>query len=304
MFRPATLPAAVDFLAARPDAAPVAGGTDLMVDLRTGRSAPGVLVDLSALALAGITVDGETIRIGSTTTVRSLELEPILRHRAPAVVEAARVLGSVQIRNMATVGGNVCHASPAADLPPALMVHDSMASITGKDGRRRMPVADLFTGPGTTCLGRGDVLDGIELTTPTGSFGSCYLRQTVRWAMDLAGVGVAASLRVDDRVVAAVRVALGAVAPRPLLVDGVDSLLRGSPFSEQAATEAGEMAAGACSPITDARGTEHYRRKVVATLVRRALRIAAERAYGRWPAGVLAPTNGITRGAWDAEDAG
>lgn len=292
----------MEFLAARPDAQPVAGGTDLVIDLRTGRSAPGALVDLSAIDhLAGITLDGEAIRIGSMTTVRSLELDPLLRRRAPAVVEAARVLGSVQIRNMATVGGNVCHATPSADLPPALMVHDSTASIQGTDGPRRIPVADLFTGPGTTRLGRADVLEGIELTAPIGWFGSCYLRQTVRWAMDLAGVGVAASLRVEDGAVSSVRVALGAVAPRPLLVDGVDSLLGGSPFSEEAAAEAGAMAAAAASPITDARGTEDYRRQVVATLVRRALRISAERAYGRWPPGILAPTNGITRGVWNAE---
>ena len=304
MIRPPTVEAAVALLAAEPAALPLAGGTDLVIDLRTGRAAAALLVDLTAIpGLAGVTGDRTTIRIGAMTTVRSIETDRILCLRAPALVEAARVLGSVQIRNMATLGGNLCHATPSADLPPALMVHDAEAVIHGPDGERRIPVAGLFTGPGATCLSGAELLAEVELVAPGDGFGSCYLRQTVRRAMDLAGVGVAASLRVVDGVVRNARVALGAVAPRPLLVGGMDAQLAGRPLDRSAAEDAGRTAADASSPITDVRGTERYRRRVVETLVARALKIAAARATGRLEAGVLAPVNGLLPGGrtpgWD-----
>ena len=266
MIRPPTVDAAVAILAAEPAALPLAGGTDLVIDLRTGRAAAELLVDLTSIpGLAGITGSRTTIRIGATTTVRSIETDRMVRLRAPALVEAARVLGSVQIRNMATLDGNLCHATPSADLPPALMVHGAEAVIHGPAGEPRIPVAGLFTGPGTTCLSGAEVL---------------------------AVVGVAASLRVVEGVVRDARMALGAVAPRPLLVGGINAQLAGRLLDHSSAVEAGRMAARASSPITDARGAESYRRRVVEILVARALRIAAARATGHLKAGALAPANG------------
>ena len=298
LFVPDTLEEAIGFLADHPGAAmPVAGGTDLVIDTRTGRARPEWLVDMSPLrSLAGVDLDGEVLRIGALTRIRAVELDPVLGRRAAALVEAARVLGSVQIRNMATVGGNLCHATPSAEMPPALLVHDGVAGITGPGGERSIPLAELFAGPGRTTLEPGELLTAVRIRVPASAAGSCYLRQTVRWSMDLAGVGVAASVEVEGATVTSARVALGAVAPVPLLVGEAAEAVVGTELTAEAAREAGARASAACSPISDARGTADYRRQVVAVLVARALRIAWLRATGSWPAGVPAPVNGVLRG--------
>ena len=298
VFVPAALDDAIGFMSENAGTAmPIAGVTDVLIDTRICRASPEWLVDLSPLgALAGIEVDGETVRVGALTKIRAIELDEELARRAAALVEAARVLGSVQIRTMATVGGNLCHATPSAEMPPALLVHDATAEIAGPDGGRSIPLADLFAGPGRTTLGPGELLTGLRLRAPAAAAGSCYLRQTVRWSMDLAGVGVAASVETDGEKVTRARVALGAVAPVPLLVPEAADAVVGSELASEAADEAGARAASACSPITDARGTQQYRRDVVSVLVPRALRIAWLRATGSWPAGVHAPINGVLSG--------
>ncbi len=298
VFVPAQLDDAIGFMTEHAGAAmPIAGGTDVLIDTRIGRATPEWLVDLSPLeALAGVELDGEEHRIGAMTKIRALELDDGLLERAAALVEAARVLGSVQIRTMATVGGNLCHATPSAEMPPALLVHDAIAELAGPDGVRSIPLDELFAGPGRTTLARGELLTSLRLRTPSTAAGSCYLRQTVRWSMDLAGAGVAASVEVDGDTVTQARVALGAVAPVPLLVPEAAEAVVGSELTSAGADEAGARAAAACSPITDARGTAQYRRDVVSVLVPRALRIAWLRATGSWPAGVPAPINGVLSG--------
>jgi carbon-monoxide dehydrogenase medium subunit len=181
-------------------------------------------------------------------------------------------------------------------MPPALLVHDAVAAVAGPDGEREMPLTELFAGPGRTTLANSELLTVLRLRAPALRAGSCYLRQTVRWAMDLAGVGVAAWVAVDGRSVTEARVALGAVAPVPLLVPEAAAAVVGSELSAAAATEAGARAARACTPISDARGTAEYRRQVVDVLVQRALRIAWLRATGDWPWGVFAPINGALGG--------
>lgn len=298
VFVPDTLEEAVGFLGHHAGAAiPIAGGTDVLVDTRTGRSRPEWLVDLSSLpGLGAVELDGEVLRLGALTRIRAVELDPELRRRAAAMVEAARVLGSVQIRTMATVGGNLCHGTPSAEMPPALLVHDAVAEIAGLGGRRSIPLADLFAGPGRTTLGPDELLTSLRARVPASSAGSCYLRQTVRWSMDLAGVGVAASVEVEGTVVTNARVALAAVAPVPLLVGSATETVVGTNLPSEVAHEAGRQAAAACSPISDARGTADYRREVVSVLVPRALRIAWLRATGAWPEGVPAPVNGVWTG--------
>ena len=298
VFVPTALDEAIGFMTEHAGAAmPIAGGTDVLIDTRIGRASPEWLVDLSPLdALAGIAIDGDEVTIGALTKIRAIELDEELARRAAALVEAARVLGSVQIRTMATVGGNLCHATPSAEMPPALLVHDATAEIAGPDGARSIPLAELFAGPGRTTLAAGELLTALRLRAPASASGSCYLRQTIRWSMDLAGVGVAASVDVDGETVTQARVALGAVAPVPLLVPDAGDAVVGSALSSTTAAEAGARGAAACSPITDARGTQQYRRDVVAVLVARALRIAWLRATGSWPAGVPAPINGVLSG--------
>jgi carbon-monoxide dehydrogenase medium subunit len=280
---------AVRMLATRPGRAmAVAGGTDLVLDQRLGRIDPELLVDLSRLdTLRGIVWDGDQVAIGALTTIRAVELDAGLLRRASALVDAARVLGSVQIRTMATVGGNLCHATPSAELPPALLVHDATVVILGPSGARVL--AALARAPGVTALADGELVTAVRASAAAGS-GSCYLRQTVRWAMDLAGVGVAAWVQADSETILAARVALGAVAPVPLLVDDAAAAIVGRPFDTTAAARAGAIAASAAAPITDARGTAEYRRAVVAALVPRALRIAWLRATGAWHGTV--PTHG------------
>ncbi len=295
LFVPGTLDDAIGFLRDHSGSAlPIAGGTDVMIDTRIGRAHAEWLVDLSGLiGLAGIDLDGDRLRIGALTRVRAVELDARLARRAPALVEAARVLGSVQVRTMATVGGNLCHATPSAELPPPLLVHDAVADVAGPAGERELPLAELFAGPGRTTLEPGELLTAVRLLAPGKGFGSCYLRQTVRWSMDLAGVGVAASVETEESRVTRARVALGAVAPVPLLVDAAADAVTGTELPPEAAAEAGTRAAAACSPITDARGTAAYRRDVVSVLVPRALRIAWLRATGSWPAGLPARINGV-----------
>src|SRR4051812_48667949 len=298
LYVPAQLDDALAFMAEHAGyAMPVGGGTDLLIDTRIGRASPEWLVDLSRLgALAGVELDGEMLRIGAMTRIRTIELDPELARRAAALVEAARVLGSVQIRTMATVGGNLCHATPSAEMPPALLVHDAVAEVAGRDGVRSLPLAELFSGPGRTTLTNSELLTAVRARVPAAAAGSCYLRQTVRWAMDLAGVGVAAAVEVEGATVTQARVALGAVAPIPLLVTEAADAVLGSELPAEAAEEAGARAAAACAPITDARGTAEYRRQVVAVLTARALRIAWLRATGGWPAGAPAPINGVLSG--------
>lgn len=295
VFVPQTLEDAIGFLAEHDGVAtPIAGGTDVLIDTRTGRVNADCLVDLSPLrTLAGIEEEDDTFRLGALTTIRALELAPELARRATALVEASRLLGSIQIRTMATVGGNLCHATPSAELPPALLVHDAVAEVAGPEGERSFALAELFAGPGTTTLAPGELLTAVRLRASAPGAGSCYLRQTVRWSMDLAGVGVAASVEAEGGTVTAARVALGAVAPVPLPVHEAGEPVLGTRLDPEALAEAGARAAAACSPISDARGTADYRRQVVAVLVTRALRIAWLRATGSWPEGVLARPNGV-----------
>ena len=294
--RPRSVSEAVAILAANPGAMVIAGGTDLVIDRRLGRADPQApLVDVTGIdGLRDVHWDGDELHLGATATVREIESDPAVIVRASALAEAARVLGSVQIRNMATLGGNLCTASPAAEMAPPLMAHDAVAAIQGPDGERRQAVADVATGPRTTILASGEILTNVRLRTPAHS-GSCYLRQTVRWAMDLAGVGVAAWVLTDgtgrEAAVQEARVALGAVAPTAVLVPGLESLLAGAPPTTERLGAVSAAASAACEPISDTRGTAEHRRHVAGVLAARALSIAYARAAGLWSGG-LAPVNG------------
>ena len=295
-YRPGSASEAVTILAGNPEATVIAGGTDLVIDRRLGRADPlAPLVDVTGIdELRGVRWDGDELHIGAAAAIGAIEADPAVIVRASALAEAARVLGSVQIRNMATLGGNLCNASPAAEMAPPLIAHDAVAAVLGSGGERRQAVATLATGPGTTILATGEILTGVRLRIPARS-GSCYLRQTVRWAMDLAGVGVAAWVRADregaEATVKEVRLALGAVAPTAVLVPGVESLLAGAPLTAERLDAVSAAVSAACEPISDTRGTAEHRRHVAGVLAARALSIAHARAAGLWPGG-LAPVNG------------
>ena len=259
----------------------VAGGTDLTLALRRSREWPDVFIMVGNLAeLRAIREDGGGVEIGASVTMTELTDSAVIRHRYTALAEAARTVGGVQIRNAATVGGNVCNASPGADTPPALLALRAVVEIGGAGGRRSVDLEQFFLGPRRTVLDAGELLAGFRLPSPPPRSGSAYLRLTPREALDLAIVGVAAAvtLAADRRTVAHCRVALGAVAPTPLVVAEAGDQLAGRILDAATLAEAGRRAAEACRPIDDVRATAAYRRRMVPVLVERAIAIAVSRA--------------------------
>ena len=262
----------------------LAGGTDLTLALRRDGEWPPVLVSLGRVREAAAIEDvpGEGLRVGGAVTMEELCRSPLVATSYQALADAAATVGGVQIRTMATVGGNVCTASPGADTPPALLVLGAIAEVARRGGRSRVDLTRFFTGPRRTVLDPTDVLVAFHLPPRSERSGSAYLRLTPRDALDLAVVGAAAAvtLESDCQTVASCRVAVGAVAPTPLLMaDAGESLVGRVPDPRQL-REAGERAGSSCRPITDVRGSAEYRRRMVPILVERALALALRR--GGW----------------------
>ncbi len=278
---PGTVAAAVALLAgAEGEATVLAGGTDLLVQLRAELIDPGLVVDLKRIPeLCEIAAEDGGIRIGAAVTGAELGEHVGLRETWPGVVEAVELIGSTQIQGRATVGGNLCNASPAADSVPALMAAGATVTIAGPDGRRQAPVAEIATGPGATSLMPGEIVVSLFLPTPPPRTGSAYLRFIPRTEMDIAVVGAGVALRLDeDGNCTAARVALGAVAERVLLVPEAASALVGTGLDAAALARLEAAARGACRPIDDKRGTKEFRIKVAGVLARRAALKAFERA--------------------------
>jgi CO/xanthine dehydrogenase FAD-binding subunit len=283
---PASLDEALALLARHGEAArPLAGGTDLLLNLRSGRRRVGLLVDLKRVpGLDAVEArPGGGVRIGALASHAALLDSPLLAGPAfRALVEGAGWVSGPQIRNRGTVGGNLCNASPAADLAPPLLALGAEVEVARHGSARgRLPLADLFAGPGRTGLGPGEVLAAVELPAAAGSAGSAYERAT-RVAIDIALVGVAASVTLaPDGSVAGARVALGAVAPTPTLSRGASAALVGRRPSVEALAAAARAAAADSRPIDDVRASAAYRRHMVEVLARRALERAVATARGR-----------------------
>jgi CO/xanthine dehydrogenase FAD-binding subunit len=260
----------------------LAGGTDLVVQMKEAGLHPSYVVSLRRLReLRGIAFDErQGLRIGAMTTMAEVEQHPGLQRGYAVLVDGARILGSVQTRNMATLGGNVCNAAPSADTAPALLVLGARADIAGPGGRRQVPLEQFFTGPGQTVLGRHEILAGLLIPTPAPRTGAYYERHTPRAEMDIAVVGVAAlvTLEPDRDLIREARIALGAVAPTPVRAPEAEASLAGQPPSEEAFQRAAELAAGAARPISDIRASAAFRRHLVQVMTARCLRRAVERA--------------------------
>jgi len=272
--RPATLEEAWQLLVAEPRAAILAGGTDLMVHLRQpqrGRRPPAVINVKRIRDLDGIEVGASAIRLGALTSLTALIEHPIIQTEYPILPFTARYMGSPAIRHLATVGGNVCNASPAADLSPVLLVLDAEVGIVGPGGARRLPLDRFFLGPGQTALAPGELLAWLEFPRKHGGWTVRYERLDVRRAMDIAIVGVALALRLEGTRVVEARVALGAVAPTPRRVPEAEAALVEGGLGPAAIERTAELAMAAAQPIDDVRATAAYRREMVGTLVRRAL---------------------------------
>jgi len=258
----------------------LAGGTDLLVQLRAEMVEPGLIVDVKGIPeMRSISSEGGGFRIGAAVTGAELGEHAEVPKVWPGIVEAFELIGSTQIQGRCTMGGNLCNASPAADSVPALIAADAMVTIAGPDGEREVPVADVATGPGQTSLAPGELVVSFYLPPRPAHSSDAYLRFIPRTEMDIAVVGSGVSLTFDDGgVCTAARVALGAVAARALLVPAAAEALIGTKLEDAALDAAAAAASAACSPIDDKRGTIAFRIEVAGVLTRRAAKIAQERA--------------------------
>jgi aerobic carbon-monoxide dehydrogenase medium subunit len=278
---PATLDDCLRALKGRgSDTKVLAGGTDLIAQLRVGMVELATVIDLSGVAELRV-LDGDTqrgFRIGAAVTARTLEQDTRLRAALPSLSESGALVGSIQIRNLATLGGNVCNAAPSADMAPPLLALDADAVIAGAGGRRRVPMASFFKGVRETVLGPDELL--VEFAVPaTGPrSGGAYLRHTPRRELDIAVVGVASQVSLADGVCEKARIALAAVAPTPVRATAAEQALEGQPLTPQTIARAADLAVEAARPISDQRGSAEFRRHLVRILTRRTLSIALERA--------------------------
>lgn len=280
---PTTVRDAVRLLQTEPGASLLAGGTDLLVQVRAGVKAPTVFVDLKRIAdLMRIVVDDvEGLRLGAAAPAADLVAHPDAKRWWPGLAEAAALIGSTQIQNRGSIGGNLCNASPAADTPASLIVSGATCVITGASGERVVPVEQFLTGPGRTALAGGEFLREIRMPRPAPRTSDAYLRLTPRSEMDIAVVGAAVSVTLDPAgVCTAARVALSAVAPTPILVPVAAAALVGSRVDDETLERVAAAARAAARPIDDKRGTVAYRRQVAGVLARRAAALAWQRARG------------------------
>ena len=258
----------------------LAGGTDLLVRLRTGFIDPDIVVDLKRIsALSEITVEEGGLRVGATVPSAEMNEHEAAVAGWPGVCEATGLIGSTQIQGRATMTGNLCNASPAADSVPALVAAAALVRVAGPSGTKDVPVEDFCTGPGRNILGKGEFVESIFLPSKPAGSGEAYLRFIPRTEMDIAVVGVGVSVTLDaSGTCTAARVGLGAVAPTVLRCDEAASALVGTKVDDAALDAMAKACSAAAKPIDDKRGTIAYRVEVVGTLAKRTAKIALERA--------------------------
>lgn len=257
----------------------LAGGTDVLVQLRSDIVTPDTLVDIKRIPGAyDITAEAGGWRIGAAVSGAQFNAHEGVSGDWPGVAEGFDLIGSTQIQSRATLTGNLCNGSPAADSVPAMIAADAVATVLGPDGVREVKAEDVAIGPGKTSLKPGEVVTSIFLPARGAAGGDCYLRFIPRTEMDIAVVGCAVSLNVDGGKIASARVALGAVAPTPLLVPAAADAIIGTALDEGALKALAAAAEAACNPITDRRGTVEFRTEVAGVLAVRAAKKAFERA--------------------------
>lgn len=278
---PTSLDAAVTMLAdAKGDAKILAGGTDVLVQLHSEMIEPELVVDIKHIPdLTEISEKDGGYRIGAAVAGVDLCDHPGFSACWPGVIEGVSLIGSTQIQGRASLGGNLCNGSPAADSVPAVIAAGATANILGPKGTRQAPVESIIVGPGKTSLEIGEIITSFDFPARPAHSGDCYMRLTPRTEMDIAVVGVGVNLTLDDSgTCTAARVSLGAVAPTPLLVAEAAEALIGTKVDGAALEAFGKAASAACNPISDKRGTKEYRIKTAAVMARRVAEKALERA--------------------------
>jgi xanthine dehydrogenase FAD-binding subunit len=285
----ATVDEAVSLLAARGERAKVlTGGTDLIVQLREGLREADLVVDVKKIPeLMELAYDADSgLRLGAAVACYRIYENTEVAAAYPALADSARIIGGWQIQSRASVGGNLCNSSPAADSIPTLIAYDVTCHLAGPQGRRTVPVAKFCTAPGKNVLARGEIVTSLEFPPPAPHSGAAYLRFIPRNEMDIAVVGAASWVRLDasGKTIEQARVALAAVAPTPLACIEIGDWLAGKPAEDKTFAEAAKMAAAVARPISDKRGTVEYRKHLAGVLTKRTLAIAVDRARGKRPA--------------------
>ena len=261
----------------------IAGGTDVMVDIKF-KEEPGGLVNIKKIpGLSGISENGAGLRIGPLTTIREIETSALAREKVAVLWEAAHQFASLQVRNTATIGGNICRASPSGETLAPLLVLDAKAKLAFSDGEKIVPFTSFFQGPGKSSAGVHGLLTEIEVPYPPAGSKGVYLKHAVRGAMDIAMVGVAVLLTPDAAKgsVQDIRIGLGAVAPTPVRASKAEALLKGKTLNAALLKEAAALAASESSPINDQRSSAEYRRWIVEALTRRGLEQTWKAATGK-----------------------
>jgi len=269
-YAPDSIEELLEMLKSKPNAKLIAGGTDLPLQMKQGTAQPETVISLKNVEeLRGFSVSKNGYRLGAGMTLRGITRSNELTQNFPGLVYAAGVVASEQIRTLATLGGNICNASPSADMVPPLIALDAVVQLVSNQGQRDLSLSDFFKGPGESVLKSGEIMHSIFLPQPSGNM--IYSKHAPRKFMDLAVVGVAVRLAKKNGKINEARVALGAVGPVPFRAEKTEALLAGQTLTTELMLEAGEMAAGECVPIDDIRGSAWYRKRMVKVHVRRNL---------------------------------
>jgi len=279
--KPVSIREAVELLALHGERAKVvAGGTDLLVQWKKKLLSPDYVISLRNIPELNFVEYKGGLRIGSATTHRTLERSEDIRRAFPIITDAVSNLGSVQVRNSATIGGNICNAAPSADSAPPILVLETVVRIASASGERSVPIGEFFKGPGRTVVQRGEIVTEFDIPEPLPNTGMAYWKHTRRKAMDLPILGVAVVLSFADdlRTCRKARIGLGVAAPTPMRATKAEAFLERKPIDEAVLAEAGRIAAEEASPRTTIRGSEWYRRDMIAVLVKRTGMTCVERA--------------------------
>lgn len=260
----------------------MAGGTDLLPKARGGVFETNLIVDVKAIPeLNVLSYDsGKGLTLGAAVPCYKIYSDADVKAHYPGLLDAATLIGGIQIQGRASIGGNLCNAVPSADSIPALIALGATANIEGPDGSRQVAVEDFCTGPSKNVLKTGELLVSLSIPAPAANSGARYLRFIPRNEMDIAVAGVGVSVELDNGNFKSARLALAAVGPTPLFVKAVGAALAGKPANDETIAAAGQIAKDAATPITDMRGTVEYRKHLCDVLTRRALSTAINRAKG------------------------
>lgn len=256
----------------------IAGGTDLLVSMKKGEISPKYIINIKGIpGLEYIHPDGEFLKIGALTTLNDIEISPLVRERFPVLASACHQIGTPQIRNLGTIGGNLSNASPSADTAPSLIGLGAKVKIFGLDGERIIPLEEFFIGPGESVLQESEVLAEILVPYPSGHTKGVYLKLPARTAIDIASAGVAVIVTLEPKSsnILDIKIVLGAVAPTPIRARRAEEIVKGKVIGEQLIQKAAQTAAEEAKPISDIRGSASYRKQMVKVLTDRALRQVA-----------------------------